>query len=176
MTDTKNSNPAGAQDLNEKVKATAASATDEAKARAKDVADTVASDAARYADEAKGAAASEVRGVASALRTPPTNCAAGRHKNAPLASLQTGLRMLLTPCATRIWARWSARYLTLPNATPSSFWAVLPWSALPRHGLPKRRTLAHAANATPTRGARWNAPYRQSARITLIQVMSPAPP
>jgi len=51
MTDTKNSNPAGAQDLNEKVKATAASATDEAKARAKDVADTVASDAARYADE-----------------------------------------------------------------------------------------------------------------------------
>jgi len=57
MTDTKNSNPAGAQDLNEKVKATAASATDEAKARAKDVADTVASDAARYADEAKGAAA-----------------------------------------------------------------------------------------------------------------------
>ena len=34
MTDTRKSNPAGAQDLNEKVLATAASATDEAKARA----------------------------------------------------------------------------------------------------------------------------------------------
>ncbi|MCF7726264.1 hypothetical protein GLP59_08160 [Sulfitobacter sp. M220] len=91
MTDHKNSNPAGAQDLNEKAKATAASATQEAKTRAKDVADTVASDAASYADDAKGAAADEVKGVASALRTAADELRSGSPQERTFSQLADGL-------------------------------------------------------------------------------------
>ena len=91
MTDHTKSNPAGAQDLNEKVKATAASATQEAKTRAKDVADTVASDAASYADDAKGAAADEVKGVASALRTAADELRSGSPQERTFSQLADGL-------------------------------------------------------------------------------------
>ena len=61
--------PTGNDNLTDKAKAAAGTASEEIKARARDAADTIASEAESYADQAKGAAADEVGGVASALRT-----------------------------------------------------------------------------------------------------------
>tara|TARA_R110002110_G_scaffold13092_2_gene62735 strand:+ start:1968 stop:2420 length:453 start_codon:yes stop_codon:yes gene_type:complete len=55
------------------------------------VADTVASDAARYADDAKGAAADEVKGVASALRTAADELRSGSPQERTFSQLADGL-------------------------------------------------------------------------------------
>lgn len=59
----------GQQDLTQKAKSAAGTATQEVKKRAHNAADNAATEAADYADQAKGAAAGEVKDVASALRT-----------------------------------------------------------------------------------------------------------
>lgn len=69
MTNTNNTDPNSGEGLKEKAKAAASTASEDVKSRAQGVADTATTEAAKYADQAKGAAADELKGVASALRT-----------------------------------------------------------------------------------------------------------
>lgn len=58
----------GPEAAKEKAKSAAAEASENLKASARSAADTVSAEATEYAKQARGAAASEVKGVASALR------------------------------------------------------------------------------------------------------------
>ena len=91
MTDITKSSPGSAQDIKDKAKATAATAAQDVKARAQDVAQTVTTEAANYADQAKGAAADEVKGVASALRTAAEELSKGSPQERTFSQIAEGL-------------------------------------------------------------------------------------
>ena len=69
MTNTYKNSAGADKPVTAKAKEAAAAASKEVKARAQGVADTVTAEAGNYAGQAKDAAADEVKGVASALRT-----------------------------------------------------------------------------------------------------------
>lgn len=96
MTDTSGNNPGQSKpgrdtDLKDKAKAAATTASDEVKARAQEVADTVATEAGNYAGQAKNAAAEEVKGVASALRTAADEMRSGSPQERTFSQIAEGL-------------------------------------------------------------------------------------
>lgn len=91
MTDSNKSSSGAAQNIKNKTKATAASASEEVKARAQDVADTVTTEASTYADKTKVAASQEVKGVASALRTAAEEMREGSPQERTFSQIAEGL-------------------------------------------------------------------------------------
>ncbi|MEB8386740.1 hypothetical protein OO012_05820 [Rhodobacteraceae bacterium KMM 6894] len=96
MTDTTghtpgHSQPGQSNDLKDKAKAAAQTASQQIKAGAQGAADTVATEAAGYANQAKDAAADEVKGVASALRTAADEMRRGSPQERTFSQIADGL-------------------------------------------------------------------------------------
>ncbi|MGR3550854.1 hypothetical protein [Pseudooceanicola sp.] len=79
------------QTVGAKVKEAAGTASEQLKSQAEGVANTVASDAEGYANEAKGAAADEIKGVASALRTAADELRSGSPQERTFSQIADGL-------------------------------------------------------------------------------------
>ncbi|KIN65853.1 hypothetical protein Z945_900 [Sulfitobacter noctilucae] len=75
----------------DKVKKTAANAAEGLKSGAQDAAEKAATEASQYADQAKGAAADEVKGVASALRTAADEMRSGSPQERTMSQIADGL-------------------------------------------------------------------------------------
>ena len=83
--------PNNSNDAVDKVKKSAADAADSLKTGAQNVAQKAATEASRYADQAKGAAADEVKGVASALRTAADEMRSGSPQERTISQIAEGL-------------------------------------------------------------------------------------
>ena len=91
MTNTDKTKSGTDKPIGEKTKEAATAATKEAKAKAQGVADTVATEAGNYAGQAKDAAANEVKGVASALRTAAEEMRSGSPQERTFSQIAEGL-------------------------------------------------------------------------------------
>lgn len=91
MTNTKKTEPGRDKPIGEKAKEAATAATQEAKATARGVTDTVATEAGNFAGQAKDAAADEVKGVASALRTAAEELRSGSPQERTFSQIAEGL-------------------------------------------------------------------------------------
>jgi len=91
MTNTNRIRTGADKPIGEKAKKAATAATQEAKATAQGVADTVATEAGNYAGQAKDAAADEVKGVASALRTAAEEMRSGSPQERTFSQIAEGL-------------------------------------------------------------------------------------
>lgn len=79
------------KDAKTKIKAAAADTAESLKSGAQDVAQRASAEAAQYADQAKGAAADEVKGVASALRTAADEMRSGSPQERTMSQIAEGL-------------------------------------------------------------------------------------
>lgn len=91
MTNTDNAKSATDKPIGEKAKEAATAATEEVKAKAQGLADTVVTEAGNYAGQAKDAAADEVKGVASALRTAAEEMRSGSPQERTFSQIAEGL-------------------------------------------------------------------------------------
>lgn len=91
MTNTNKTKLGTDKSVSEEAKEAATSATQEAKATAQGVADTVATEAGNYAGQVKDAAADEVKGVASALRTAAEEMRSGSPQERTFSQIAEGL-------------------------------------------------------------------------------------
>ena len=91
MTDTDHGSTGSAETITDKARTAAEGLSNDVKTRAQDAANTVASEAANYADQAKGAAADEVEGVASALRTAAREMRSGSPQERTMSQIAEGL-------------------------------------------------------------------------------------
>lgn len=91
MTNTDHTKSGNDKPIGEKAKEAAATATQEAKATAQGIADTVATEAGNYAGQAKDAAADEVKGIASALRTAAEEMRSGSPQERTFSQIAEGL-------------------------------------------------------------------------------------
>ena len=91
MTNTDKSSVGAGKPFTAKAKDVAAATSEEVKARAQGVADTVTAEAGNYAGQAKDAAADEVKGVASALRTAAEEMRSGSPQERTFSQIAEGL-------------------------------------------------------------------------------------
>ncbi|MCX7568193.1 hypothetical protein OS189_17770 [Sulfitobacter sp. F26169L] len=91
MTNTNKTKSGTDRPIGDKAKEAAAAATTEAKATARSIAENVTSEAGNYAGQAKDAAADEVKGVASALRTAAEEMRSGSPQERTFSQIAEGL-------------------------------------------------------------------------------------